>query len=163
MWGVSLSVMGITQCPVCLWGNQCPSMSWINSWVGCENSQWEEKSLRVSVSFSVRVSFSVMGILLGLGFLCVSVRLSVRSSDILLARFVRRLIGRKGGREVSSLSLTHTHIQIWRWVLTHSHTQLGLVLEIFKECSQKKLINKKKKERKCSRWTSQCPKGTSTH
>jgi hypothetical protein len=64
---------------------------------------------------------------MGLGFLCVSVRLSVRSSDILLARFVRRLIGRKGGREVSSLSLTHTHTQIRRWVLTHSHTQLGLV------------------------------------
>jgi hypothetical protein len=36
----------------------------------------------------------------------------VRSSDILLARFVRRLIGRKDRREVSSFSLTHTHIQI---------------------------------------------------
>jgi hypothetical protein len=67
-----------------------------------------------------------MCILLGLRFLCVSVRLSVCSSHILLARFVRSLIGRKGGREVSSLSLTHTH----------THTQLGLVLEIFKKCSQ---------------------------
>ncbi len=36
--GVSLSVMGITQCPVCLWGNQGPSVSWVNPWVGCENS-----------------------------------------------------------------------------------------------------------------------------
>jgi hypothetical protein len=63
--GVSLSVMGITQCPVCLWRNQGPSVSWVHSWVGCENSQWEEKSLRVSVSLSVRVSLSVMGILLG--------------------------------------------------------------------------------------------------
>ncbi len=44
-----------------------------------------------------------------LGFrVSVCVRLSVRSSDILLARFVRRLIGRKGGKEVSSLSHTHT-------------------------------------------------------
>jgi hypothetical protein len=88
-----------------------------------------------------------MGILLGLRFL--SVRLSVRSSDILLARFVRHLIGlisywldlsdvwldgRAEGRWV--LSHSHTHTQIKRWVLIHSHTQLGLVLEIFKECSQ---------------------------
>jgi hypothetical protein len=62
---VSLSVMGITQCLVCLWGNQGPLVSWVNSWVGCENSQWEEKSFRVSVSFSVRVSLSIMGIFLG--------------------------------------------------------------------------------------------------
>ncbi len=129
---VSLSVMGITQCPVCLWGNQGPSMSWVNSWVGYENSQWEEKSLKVSVSLSVRVSLSVMGILLGVsGFRGFRVSVCVRSSDILLARFVRRLIGRKGGRDVSSLSLTHTHTQIRRWVLTHSHTQLGLVLGDF--------------------------------
>ncbi len=61
----SLSVMGITQCLVCLWGKQGPSVQWVNSWVGCENFRWEEKSLRVSVSLSVRVSLTVMGILLG--------------------------------------------------------------------------------------------------
>jgi hypothetical protein len=64
---------------------------------------------------------------------CVSICLSVHSSDILLARrFVQHMIGRKGGEfslslintnEVSSLSLTHT--QIRRWVLTHSHTEIG--------------------------------------
>ncbi len=56
----------------------------------------------------------------------VCVRLSVRSSDILLARFVRHLIGRKGGKEVSSLSLTHTHSnqEVSSHSLTHS-TWLG--------------------------------------
>jgi hypothetical protein len=79
------------------------------------------------------------------------VSVCVRLSDILLARFVRCLIGRKGGREVSSLSLRDTRPQIKRWVLTHSHTQLGLVLEIFKECSQKKLINKKRRKENAPR------------
>jgi hypothetical protein len=150
--GVSLSVVGITQCSVCLWGNQGPSVSRINSWVGCENFQWEEKSLKVSISLNVMGIFlgvSVMGITqcngYPLGFrVSLCVRLSIRSSDILLARFVRRLIGQKDKREMNSLSLTHT--QIRRWVLTHSHTQLGLILEIFKECSQKKNNNKKRKE-----------------
>ncbi len=57
----------------------------------------------------------------GLGFLCVFVHLSVRSSDILLARIVRRLIGRKGKREVS-LSLTHKHKWGGEFSLTHTHT-----------------------------------------
>ncbi len=55
-----------------------------------------------------------------------SVRLSIRSSDILLVRFVRRLIGWKGEREVNSLSLTHTHSnqEVSFHSLTHS-TWLG--------------------------------------
>jgi hypothetical protein len=73
--GVSLGVMGITRCLVCLRGNRGPPMWWVHSWVGCENCRWEEKSLRVSVSLSV-----IMGIAQCNGYPlgCVRVRPSVQ-------------------------------------------------------------------------------------